>query len=194
MRIVLEPKFFDRPANQVGRTLVGKYLVRILNGHERAEMVNEVEIYDGFTDRASHAFRGKTSRNQVMFGDAGHFYVYFVYGNYWMLNVVIGKKDYPAAVLIRGVGKFKGPGKLTKELRIDKSLNGKLAEPATGLWFEDRGLKVKRASGWRIKSLPRVGISSAGARWADKHYRFLLQKIEKRGPSREKISQKAKYK
>jgi len=186
MRTILEPKFFDRPAVKVGRAMLGKYLVRIQNGKELALPINEVEIYDGFADRASHAYRGKTTRNQVMFGDAGHLYVYFVYGMYWMLNVVVGKKDYPAAILIRGAGHLKGPGKLTKAFNIDKKLNGKIAAPAIGLWFEDRGFpRPNRRSGGRefrsgkktlhIKKLPRVGVAYAGPQWATKPYRFILE-------------------
>ena len=176
MRIILEPKFFDRLALKVGRALLGKYLVRVSGGKEIALPIMEVEVYDGFADRASHAYRGKTTRNQVMFGDAGHLYVYFVYGMYWMLNVVVGKKNYPAAILIRSVGDFKGPGKLTKELQIDKKLNGKIAEPASGLWFEDRGFRFRRGKKiWHIKKLPRVGVHYAGPEWSKKLYRFLLE-------------------
>ncbi|HEY4496455.1 MAG TPA: DNA-3-methyladenine glycosylase [Candidatus Paceibacterota bacterium] len=175
MRLILEPKFFDRPALKVGRALLGKYLVRALDGKEIALPINEVEVYDGFADRASHAYRGKTTRNQVMFGDAGHLYVYFVYGMYWMLNVVVGKKDYPAAILIRGVGDLKGPSKLTKKLQIDKKLNGKIAEPVAGLWFEDRNFHFKRGKKtFHIKKLPRVGVAYAGPKWATKPYRFVL--------------------
>ena len=125
MRRILETSFFDRLALHVGRELIGKYLVRAINGREVALPITEVEVYDGFEDRASHAFRGKTPRNQVMFGDAGYLYVYFVYGRYWMLNIVVGKKEYPAAILIRGAGDLVGPGKLSKFLSIDKRFNGK---------------------------------------------------------------------
>lgn len=175
MRVILEPKFFDRPALKVGRALLGKYLVRTRDGKETALPITEVEVYDGFADRASHAYRGKTSRNQVMFGDAGHLYVYFVYGMHWMLNVVVGKKDYPAAILIRSAGEFKGPSKVTKALQIDKKLNGKIAEPASGLWFEDRGFRFRRGKKvFHIKKLPRIGVAYAGSEWATKPYRFIL--------------------
>ena len=92
-----------------------------------------------------------------------------------MLNVVVGKKDYPAAILIRGVGDLKGPGKLTKAFNIDKKLNGKIAEPAAGLWFEDRGFRFRHGKKiWHIKKLPRVGVAYAGPEWATKPYRFVL--------------------
>ena len=172
MRRILETPFFDQLALNVGRELMGKYLVRVIDGREVALPIAEVEVYDGFEDRASHAFRGRTQRNQVMFGDAGYLYVYFVYGRYWMLNIVVGKKDYPAAILIRGAGDIAGPGKLSRFLSIDKRLNGKLALPASGLWFEDRG---KRVLGRHIKRAPRIGVSYAGPLWSKKLYRFVLK-------------------
>ena len=189
MRVILEPSFFDRKAEVVGRALLGKYLVRIVDDREVAYPITEVEIYDGFEDRASHAFRGRTARNQVMFGDAGHLYIYLVYGMYFMLNVVVGKKDYPAAILIRGAGEINGPGKLTKKLEIGKKLNGKLAIPETGLWFEDRGKLDRRH--WRVKQTTRIGISYAGKTWSEKLYRFVLQSRVKLKDIREAGKRKA---
>jgi len=81
----------------------------------------------GPDDLASHAARGRTKRNKVMFGPPGMFYVYFVYGMHWMLNVVTGPVGYPAAVLIRGIEGIQGPGRLTKALRINGNLNGRAA-------------------------------------------------------------------
>lgn len=181
MSKILSDYFFNRDAAIVAKELLGKYLVRKINDKEIALMITEVEVYDGFEDKASHAHRGKTKRNEVMFGDAGRFYVYLVYGMHWMLNVVTGEKDYPAAVLIRGVEGFDGPAKLTKFLKIDKKFNGKKANlPATalaeegketGLWIEDRGIDIKKKD---IKSTPRIGVGYAGPIWSKKHYRFLL--------------------
>lgn len=184
MRTILEPEFFDRPALKVGRELLGKFLVRVREGKEIALPVTELEVYDGHKDRASHAFRGKTARNQVMFGDAGYLYIYFVYGMYWMLNVVVGPKDYPAAILIRGVGDIWGPGKLTRFLGIDKKLNAKLAVPASGLWFEDRDRKVPARL---IERTGRVGVSYAGAEWAKKPYRFMLKPESRRTKKKHKL-------
>ena len=65
-------------------------------------MITEVEAYRGFMDKASHASHGKTPRTDVMFGKAGYWYVYLVYGMHYCLNIVTEKKEYPAAVLIRG--------------------------------------------------------------------------------------------
>lgn len=183
---VLNQKFFERPALVVAKELLGKFLCRASLGNRVAKcyMITEVEAYDGFKDKASHAHREKTARNAPMFGEAGRWYVYFTYGMHWMLNVVTGPKNYPAAVLIRGVRSstfdtfvksrtsLNGPAKLTKFLKIDKRFNGEPASRRTGLWVEDRGVMIKKS---QIKRAPRVGIGYA-KEWAKKPYRFLLSK------------------
>ena len=100
---ILTKKFFERPALRVARDLVGKFLVLRRRTSKLAFMITETEAYIGPQDKASHAHSGKTARNAPMFGEAGRWYVYFTYGMHWMLNIVTGPKDYPAAVLIRGV-------------------------------------------------------------------------------------------
>jgi len=170
MHRILGKKFFDRPALVVARELIGKYLVRRRGGRTVAFMVTEVEAYDGFGDKASHAHRGMTARNAPMFGEAGRWYVYFVYGMHWMLNVVTGPKGYPAAVLIRAVEGLNGPARLTKRLSIGRPLNGRPADRASGLWVEDRGTRIPRT---RLHRSPRIGVAYAGE-WAAKPYRFHL--------------------
>lgn len=164
--IPLPQSFFQRPALQVAEDLPGKFLVTPSD----ALMITEVEVYDGFEDRASHAFKGRTARNSVMFGPGGFWYVYFVYGMYWMLNIVTGAEDYPSAILIRGAGTFNGPGKLTRELGIDKSFYGLAATPKNGLWIEDRGVRL--AGG--LQKTPRIGVKYAGEEWAAKKWRFVF--------------------
>ncbi|OGF62610.1 hypothetical protein A2926_00995 [Candidatus Giovannonibacteria bacterium RIFCSPLOWO2_01_FULL_44_40] len=96
--------FFERPAVEVARELVGKFLCHRTSLRRRTSkcfMITETEAYVGPRDKASHAHRGRTKRNAPMFGEAGRWYVYFTYGTHWMLNIVTGPKDYPAAVLIR---------------------------------------------------------------------------------------------
>lgn len=170
MAKILKLDFFNRPTLVIAEEILGKFLVHNDEGMETAFMITEVEAYDGFEDRASHAFRGRTKRNNVMFGKAGFWYVYFVYGMYDMLNIVTGPEDYPAAILIRAVGEHKGPGKLTKALRIDRRFNEKAAEKKTGLWIEDRGTQ-----NGRIRRTPRIGVKYAGEVWANKLYRFVLE-------------------
>ena len=168
--MILNQPFFNRPTLTVARELLGKHLVRSHKGKQISALITEVEAYNGPDDLACHASRGRTKRTEVMFGPAGHFYLYFIYGMYWMLNVVTGPKNFPAAVLIRGVGDWNGPGKLTKALEITKDLNGKRIEKSSGLWIEDCGMTVSKDA---VKRMPRIGVDYAGA-CAKKPYRFIL--------------------
>lgn len=189
--MVLSPDYFkSRNTVKIAKSLLGKFLVRKYaptrkrSGQKsltQAFLIIEVEAYDGFKDKASHAHRGKTERNKIMFGEAGHWYVYFTYGMHWMLNIVTGPKDYPAAVLIRGIGVVKGPARVTKLLKIDKRLNGKSANKKSGLWIAASDFP-KRASSRRggtgkvkIKSAPRIGVAYAGPVWGKRKYRFYLE-------------------
>mgnify|MGYP003350674178 FL=1 len=168
---ILDSTFFARPTVAVAVELIGKFLVREREGLQDSHLITEVEAYDGFEDKASHAFRGRTPRNAVMFGPAGVFYVYFTYGMHHMLNVTTGAVDYPAAILIRGVAGIPGPGRLTKALGITREIDRLPAVPATGMWFEDRGVVVKKRD---IQRTPRIGIDYAGPRWAGRKWRFVL--------------------
>jgi DNA-3-methyladenine glycosylase len=96
-----------------------------------------------------------------MFGPPGTFYVYFVSGMHWMLNVVTGPIGYPAAMLIRGIEGIDGPGRVTKAMAINGSLNGKQANKATGLWFT-QGRQLGES---QIICSTRIGVGYAGA-WA----------------------------
>ncbi|MEX0690090.1 MAG: DNA-3-methyladenine glycosylase [Candidatus Paceibacterota bacterium] len=171
MKKILKKDFFERDAFEVAEELLGKYLVRRHRGKEISLKINEVEVYDGHEDRASKASRGKTEANSPMFGEAGRFYVYLTYGMYWMLNIVTSDKGYPSAVLIRGAGEIDGPGKLTRDLKINKSFNNKKSLPENNLWFEDKGEKVAKNE---ITKTSRVGIDRSGPEWSKKPFRFLL--------------------
>ncbi|MBI2610380.1 DNA-3-methyladenine glycosylase [Candidatus Kaiserbacteria bacterium] len=176
MARVLRRNFFERRPQTVARELLGKFLVRRVGGKTRAYVITETEAYDGTHDLACHASKGRTRRTEVMFGPAGYWYVYFVYGMYDMLNIVTGLKGYPSAVLIRACqGKtltLDGPGKLTRELGITHMMNGKPAVKSSGLWVEDRGVEIKLGD---IKRTPRIGVAYAGS-YADKLWRFVLHK------------------
>src|SRR5262249_22233304 len=152
------------------RELLGKQLVRMWRNRRQQVIVNEVEAYIGPHDLACHGRFGRTARTEVMYGPAGFWYVYLCYGIHWMLNVVTDEPEWPAAVLFRGAGEWIGPGKLTKAMKIDRRLNAKAADKATGLWLEDTGLKVRRS---QIEQTPRIGIDYSGD-WAAKPYRFVL--------------------
>lgn len=170
---VLTEEFFNRPALVVAKELLGKNLVRKKGSKEYRYKITETEAYVGPDDKASHAYKGRTPRTDVMFGPPGTLYIYFVYGVYHMLNVVTGKDGYPAAVLIRGTDQIEGPGRLTKKLGITKKENGVLAHPQhSKLWFEEGEEKVNPK---KIKRTPRVGIAYA-KEWKDKPYRFVLSK------------------
>ena len=186
-RQLLPKQFFNCPTLTVARQLLGKFLVRRWRGREIALMITEVEAYDGPFDLASHASRGRTPRTTIMFGASGRFYIYFTYGMHWLVNVVTGNVDYPAAVLLRaGVVKtgdvntnadikkllIKGPARLTKFLKITGALNGAVASRKTGLWFEDRGIKIPAG---KIKATKRVGVDYAGPIWSAKEYNFQIQ-------------------
>jgi DNA-3-methyladenine glycosylase len=135
-------------------------------------MIVETEAYGAAHDKASHARSGKTARNAPMFDGPGTIYVYLTYGMHWLLNLVVDKKEYPSAVLIRGLEGVTGPARLTKKLQIGKGLNRKTLGKASGLWVEDRGVVIEKSD---IKKTPRVGVDYAGV-WAKKPYRFVLKK------------------
>jgi DNA-3-methyladenine glycosylase len=152
--------------------LIGKFLVRSRpDAGLVAVMITETEAYDGLKDKASHAYRGRTPRTAPMFDAPGTIYVYFTYGMHYMLNLVCGQKDHPAAVLIRGAGDVVGPARLTKALGIDKSINHRALGRETGLWVEDRGVAVRPRD---IARTPRIGIPYAGD-YIDKPWRFVLK-------------------
>ncbi len=170
MRTILTEDFFRRPAPVVAADLLGKFLVRKDNGKEIAVMITETEAYEGLDDLASHASKGRTKRTEVMFNEAGRFYVYLIYGMYFMLNVVTGETGQPSAVLIRASDRVTGPGRLTRLLNITKSMNTKLAAEKTGLWFEDRGIAVTKR---QIKRGPRIGVAYAGPIWSKKPWNYI---------------------
>lgn len=172
---LLHLSFFNRPTVDVARDLIGCYLVRKRGNRIMRLIITETEAYDWPSDKASHAHRGKTKRNEIMFREYGHIYVYFTYGVHWMLNIVTGPEDYPATVLIRGVVEgLNGPARLTKALGITGKLNGKILSRKAGLWIEKPTKKTPRT---RIKSAARIGVDYSGPVWSRKKYRFVLTNI-----------------
>ena len=127
----LKRSFFQQPALELAQSLIGTTLVRRFRGREFRARIIETEAYVGAHDLACHASKGRTARTEVMFGPAGHAYVYLIYGMYDMFNIVAGGIDDPQAVLIRGAiplegweADLSGPGKLTRGLRISRAQNG----------------------------------------------------------------------
>lgn len=158
--------FYNRYTPKIARELLGCFLIRVYRGKIIKIMITETEAYRGFYDLASHASKGKTDRNSIMFGKPGRAYIYLVYGMHWMLNIITEEKNFPAAVLIRG-GEVKiknkllcldGPGKLTKFLHIDKMLNGIDLTVGKRMWLEHKKLNRRK---YRIIKSSRVGVDYA---------------------------------
>jgi DNA-3-methyladenine glycosylase len=175
---VIPKEFYARETVQVAENLLGKHLIRVKGKTRMVGMIVEVEAYRGSDDPASHAFRGLTPRNAPMFGEPGHAYVYFTYGNHHCLNVTTQARGTPGAVLIRAIEPLdgisamrrlrsnvpdvaltNGPGKLTKALGIDKSLND-VDMTKLGALF------VKDAKNGQIEIMrsPRIGIRAGTER------------------------------
>ena len=170
--MILDSEFLNRPTLTVAEELLGNHLCREIQGKVERHVITEVEAYDGFEDKASHAHKGKTPRNNVMFGPAGHWYVYLCYGIHWLLNVVTGPENYPAAILFRGLRNISGPGRLTKAIGIEGTQNLLSCEKKNGLWMESSGPEI---SPMQIERAPRIGIGYAGTVWAQKPYRFIIR-------------------
>ena len=174
-RRILPRIYFNRPTLTVARSLIGKYLVRSIDGRMLAGKIVEVEAYVGPQDKACHASKGRTQRTDVMFGPGGVAYVYLIYGMYHCLNVVTEREEFPSAVLIRAIeidGELiDGPGRLCRALQIDRRLNRMDLTTGESLWFEDRGVLVERGD---VGAHLRVGVDYAGE-WAKKPWRFRLR-------------------
>jgi DNA-3-methyladenine glycosylase len=176
-RRVLPRIYFNRPTLTVARSLIGKYLVRAIDGRTLAGKIVEVEAYVGSQDKACHASKGRTQRTDVMFGPGGVAYVYLIYGMYHCLNVVTEREEFPSAVLIRAIeidGELiDGPGRLCRALQIDRRFNCVDLTVGESIWFEDRGLLVKKGE---VGAHPRIGVDYAGE-WAKKPWRFRLRTL-----------------
>ena len=194
----LPRSFYARGPRTLARALLGRVLVHDdATAGRIAGRIVETEAYAGADDRASHAFRGRTARNQVMFGPPGHAYVYFTYGMHHCVNVVCGPVGRAAAVLLRALAPLaglevmarrrgtaeptrlaRGPGSLARALGLDRRHDG--ADLTRGpLWVAD--LPAARG-GHRIARGPRVGIRLA----ADRPWRYWLEDepCVSRGPRR----------
>jgi DNA-3-methyladenine glycosylase len=169
---LLGPEFFDRDTVAVARDLLGKVLVREVEGKRLWGRLVEVEAYLGPDDLAAHSSGGRRSpRNEVMYGPPGHAYVYFTYGMHHCLNFVTREAGVPQAVLVRalepgpGVGRCGGPGLVCRALGIDKNLNGAALVPPSIYVLNDD------APSRRVYATPRIGIGEQGE-WTDRPLRF----------------------
>lgn len=183
---IIPREFYDRNTIDVAKDLLGKMLVRVVDRKTLSGVIVETEAYRSTDDPASHSYRGKTERNSVMFGEVGHAYVYFTYGNHYCLNIVAKEDSTPAgAVLIRAIEPLEGinlmyrlretndlynltsgPGKLTKALNVTKKQNG-TDVTKKGEMYILNGEDVGDSS---ITAASRIGIRVA----LDRQWRFLI--------------------
>jgi DNA-3-methyladenine glycosylase len=176
--VILDRSFYGRGADAVANDLIGRILsVSDSDGTVRARIV-ETEAYVGVQDLACHASKGRTPRNEVMFGQPGHAYVYFVYGMHHMLNLVTSLEGDPQAVLIRALEPlvpapgfpYRGPGVLCRALGITRAENGSDLCGSGRIRVEE-GEPVSPDD---IVATPRIGVDYAGD-WKDATLRFCLR-------------------
>jgi len=170
----LSRDFYARSTLVVARQLIGMHLVHDDGGTLRMGRIVETEAYLGPKDLAAHSARGRTPRNDVMFGPPGHAYVYFIYGFWNCVNVVTREEGVPQAVLVRALepvsgltNKTWGPGLLCRAMNIDRTLNGTdLLGPR--LWIEKPKEARPRV---RVTRATRIGVDYSGE-WAERLWRF----------------------
>ena len=169
------PRDFYEPGTlAIARDLIGMHLVHDDAGTVRVGRIVETEAYMGPKDLAAHSSKGRTARTEVMFGEAGHAYIYFIYGFWYCLNIVTAAAGVPHAVLLRALepvsgiaDKTWGPGLLCRAMNIDRRLNG-TDLLGNVLWLERPPGRVKRP---RITRTTRIGVDYAGE-WANRPWRF----------------------
>ena len=182
----LPRSFYLRPTLTIAKDLLGKYIVRKLGKKSLNGKIVEVEAYLGEKDPASHAFRGRTKRNEVMFKEGGHLYVYFTYGMHFCSNVVTESEGVGHAVLLRavepvngvevmqqlrgskgaGVNVTNGPAKMCEAFGIQRDQNG--TDLTGNEIFLAEGEKIQ---GSKIGSSTRIGIRNG----IDKRWRFFIK-------------------
>ncbi len=167
----LNKDFFEQNAIEIAPKLLGKNIVVNNDGIIKKYAITEVEIYSGEEDTACHASKGKTERTKIMYESGGHIYVYLIYGMYWMLNIVTGKADYPEAILVRAMAGFNGPGKVGKELSIDKTFYGEDLSTSNRIWIEDNDNSTTN-----YYTEKRIGINYATEKWKNINWRYIIKK------------------
>ena len=198
----LRRKFYIRPTLEMAKDLLGKYLVGKIGRKKLIGKIVETEAYIGPKDKASHAFGGKiTPRNKTEYLEGGYIYIYLCYGMYWQLNITTEKKGKPECVLIRALEPLpqlckpkltstspdlvelaKGPGKLCRWLKLDKSFDGENLTKSKRIWIESpapervqyRISKGRKIQKFKIIATKRIGIDYAGI-WAKKSWRFYIK-------------------
>ncbi|MCL2421453.1 MAG: DNA-3-methyladenine glycosylase [Defluviitaleaceae bacterium] len=164
----LSPEIYTKPAIQLAPLLLGKTLCRQINNDIIRLRITETEAYAGESDTACHAHKGKTPRTAVMYEPGGIAYIYLCYGIHNLLNVVAANENEPEAVLIRAVEGISGPGRLTKAMQIDRTLNRESFIVSEALWLEE-------GEPLPYITTPRIGINYASEEDKAQLWRFLAK-------------------
>ena len=185
----LTRRFYRRDPVTVAKALLGQELVRILDdGTELSGRIVETEAYLGVRDKAAHSYGGRrTKRNESMYLDGGHAYVYFIYGMHWCFNVVSDRERVPTACLIRALEPLggleemrrrrgyradealcSGPAKLSQALGIDRALDG------IDMTMSERLFICSGANPAAFSASPRIGVGYSED-WAAKPLRFWIE-------------------
>ncbi len=167
MRLGME--YYSGQATDLAPDLLGKWLCRRTEDGVLRYRITETECYYGETDTACHASKGKTERTKILYEKGGLAYVYLCYGIHSLFNVVTGPEGFPQAVLIRGVEGYVGPGRTTKGMGIDRSLNGVDMVTSEELWIEDDGYRPEYSKSKRI------GIDYAAEEDRNRLWRFVAE-------------------
>jgi len=182
-------KFFLPSALIVARTLLGMRLVKVERGRRLSGIIVETEAYIGERDLGCHASRGgRTARNAPMFGPPGFTYLYFTYGMHWMLNLVTGRKGFPAAVLIRsllpdeGTAKMMrrrgktplchGPATICQAFALDGRWNEQDVCSQSSKLFVERAFAIPTAG---VTKSPRVGLYTVPEPWKSMPWRLRIR-------------------
>lgn len=172
----LPQSFYERDTITVAKELLGKYLIHHTHNEKRIGRIVEVEAYLGQHDLASHSSKGLTKRTEVMFGPAGHVYIYLIYGLYYCTNIVTESIGIGSAVLLRALepiqhisGKTQGPGLLSNAMNINITFNEHDLQ-SVDLYIAQTTINTE----FSIVETPRIGVHYA-KEWADKLLRFYIK-------------------
>jgi DNA-3-methyladenine glycosylase len=161
----LPRSFYLRPTLIVARDLLGKHFVHQYQGKMLAGRIVEAEAYRGKHDPASHAYRGRTKRNDVMFMEGGHLYVYFTYGMHFCANVVTGKEGTGEAVLIRAIEPLKGIDVMMRNRLKTRSHKKQLRAAPLSRIPRQSGMLSNGTTGTRVTTqLPPVSLTNGPAK------------------------------
>ena len=161
----LQKEFFSRPSHLVAPNLIGCFLIKRLSKNKYLSgVIVETEAYSQ-EEASCHGFSGKTKRNETLFGEPGHFYIYISYGIYHCVNIVTGENNLANGVLLRSIAIkgederiASGPGLLARRFGLNRNHDNLLLSPENGFWLTE-GVDSKKIN--NIVQTTRIGISQA---------------------------------